>query len=280
MPGVFVVHSSQANYRKLFELMHGQDSRQLYRLLIVPWVEQNRAEREWLCAFASRTGNPFPPVAAEELWRLYALSRINEILLLGFQPGQAAADPPASGISLDEYQDFARSMGLTVFQTADFSPFCHEIVQLDQAQDEDQPIQLESTYWPCLLLGEMVFSRGGVRVSGGKRHARKEVAESSTLYWSYRRKNRPHQDLSHGWGGNSQWRTRFRRDYRVGKQYHYNVDGKHDLAAPSLLTADHDGLTREERIELLVHRCFVRTLKAHDDLWPYDDTLLMSSWPQ
>jgi hypothetical protein len=121
------------------------------------------------------------------------------------------------------------------------------------------------------LLGDMVFSRAGVRVSGGRRFIRKDVAESSTLYWAFRRKNRPSQDLSHGWGSNSQWRTRFRRDYRLGEEFHYNVDGKHDLAAPEPAAEDRDGLAREERIELLTNRCFIRTVKPHSDLWPYDD---------
>jgi hypothetical protein len=31
-------------------------------------------------------------------------------------------------------------------------------------------------------------------------------------------------------------------------------------------------LTGDERVELLTHRCFVRTHKRHDDRWPYDDT--------
>jgi hypothetical protein len=30
-------------------------------------------------------------------------------------------------------------------------------------------------------------------------------------------------------------------------------------------------LTRDERIELLTNRCFIRCVKPHDDLLPYDD---------
>lgn len=72
-------------------------------------------------------------------------------------------------------------------------------------------------------------------------------------------------------GGNSQWRTRFRRDYRIGRTYYFNVDGKHDLWNP-LSAKDRDGLAREERIELLISRCFIIAKKPHDDLYPYDAT--------
>jgi hypothetical protein len=51
------------------------------------------------------------------------------------------------------------------------------------------------------------------------------------------------------------------------------VDGEHDLAAPGSDGDPASGLTREERVELLTHRCFVRTRKPHDDLHPYSDRL-------
>jgi hypothetical protein len=121
------------------------------------------------------------------------------------------------------------------------------------------------------MLGGMLFSRAGARVSGGRRLIRKVVAESSTLYWAYRRKNRPYQDLSHGWGSDSQWRTRFRRDYRCGPQLLYNVDGTHDMDVPDATADDSDSLSRDERIELLTNRCFILTARPHNDLWPYDD---------
>jgi hypothetical protein len=74
-------------------------------------------------------------------------------------------------------------------------------------------------------------------------------------------------------GSNSQWRTSFRRDYRIGQEVHYNVDGKLDLAAPDSTVESRDDLTREERTELLTNRCFVRTTKPQNDLWPYHDML-------
>ena len=124
------------------------------------------------------------------------------------------------------------------------------------------------------MLGNMLFARGGVDVCAGKIIFKPGIADASTLYWADRRKGRPVNDLSDGWGGNSQWRTSFCRDYVVGYTRFYNVDGKCDLAAKAAETAD-DGLfpalTLAERIELLTQRCLVSSTKAHEELWPYDD---------
>jgi hypothetical protein len=268
------VHLSQAGYRELFDLIHGKPSRPVYWYVIAPWVESHAGERDWLHSFASRQGSPIPKADVVDLWRLDALSRVNETLLLNFQHGRGdGSDWSGPNISPDDYVRFAESLGLTVTASPSFSPFYHEIVEVEEARDEDQPVRVVSTLWPCLMLGDMMFSRAGVRISGGTRFIRKDVAESSTLYWAFRRKNRPFRDLSHGWGSNSQWRTSFRRDYRIGEEFHYNVDGKHDLAVPEPATEDRDGLTPAERVELLTNRCFVTTTKPHDDLWPYDDML-------
>jgi hypothetical protein len=267
------MHASQADYRELFELIHATKRRPVYDHVLAPWVESHGIEVDWLRSFASRRGIPIPPAEPEDLWRLYALSRVNEVLLLRFQRGRAdGTDWAGPDISRDEYVSFAESLGLTVSEAPWFSPFYHEIVKVDQANDVEQPVALVSTFWPCLMFGDMLFSRAGVRVSGGRRFVSKEVAELSTLYWAYRRKNRPYQDLSHGWGSQSQWRTSFRRDYRLGQEFHYHADGKHDLGVSEPPAEDRDGLSRDERIELLTNRCFVTAAKAHRDLWPYDDT--------
>ncbi|WP_437938226.1 hypothetical protein [Sorangium sp. So ce341] len=210
----------------------------------------------------------------EDLWRLYAFSRVNDTLLLRFQSGTAdGADWPGPLISQAEYVAFAEALGLTIVQTSSFSPFYHEIVEVEYAEDRRRPVSILNYSWPCLMLGDMLFSRAGVRVRGGSDIIRKDAAESSTMYWAYRRKNRPCQDLSHGWGSNSQWCTAFRRDYRVGRKLHHNVDGKRELGVLGPTNEDDDGLTREERVELLTNRCFIFTTKPHDDLWPYDDRL-------
>jgi len=77
------------------------------------------------------------------------------------------------------------------------------IVAVIPSDDADEPITLVKQHWPTMMLGAMMFSRGGVTVRGGRNQIRKEVAEESTLYWAYCRMNRRTMDLSVGWGSNS-----------------------------------------------------------------------------
>jgi hypothetical protein len=261
------------SFRELCGIVRDKRERKpLYWYTIAPWVESHPRERAWLTAFANRQGDPVPPAEMAELWTLYALSRVNDMLLLAFQQGNSREPYEDPAISLQEYLMFAESLGLKSIEQLTFSSFHHEIVEAKESTDELNPIALEAVLWPCLMLGDMMFSRAGVRVSGGARHLSKQVAESSTLYWCFHRKNRPCRDLSHGWGSNSQWGTDFRRDYQLGADLHYNVDGKINLNEPIADRDQRDDHSREQRIELLVNRCFVKTTRDDRDLWPFDDT--------
>ena len=264
------------NFRELFELIRQKHKMPFYWYVLAPWIEAHPGEREWLNAFGCRSGNPIPPAEMTELWSLYALSRVNDMLLLAFQQGHAGKYWHAQRVSLEEYLMFSESLGLRKVEVPLFSPFHHEIVEVEESADEHQPVTLEATIWPCLMLGEMMFSRAGVRVSGGRRFISAQLAASSLLYWTFYRKNRPCRDLSQGWGSNSQWGTNFRRDYHVGKELYYNVDGTRDLSTPVIAnpaSQDSDGRSRNEWIELLTNRCFIKTPVTDTDLWPYDHTL-------
>ena len=244
--------------------------------MLLPWGDGNEDERAWLRSFADRRGDPIPPATVEELWRLYALGRVSETLLVRFQPWANGGDQwEGPNLSLTEYESFMTSLGFELGTDGEFSPFYHEVVKVEQSTNDDDPITLLDVYWPSLTLGPMLFSRAGVIVAGGRNHVVKTAAEASTMYWAYRRRNRPCQDLSHGWGSNSQWRTSSRRDYLIGDTLYFNVDGENDLAAPASGEGGSDGLTAEERIELLTNRCFIRSEKPHDDQWPYDDVYRM-----
>ncbi|NUR91444.1 MAG: hypothetical protein HOY71_45855, partial [Nonomuraea sp.] len=108
------------------------------------------------------------------------------------------------------------------------------------------------------LLGTLLLTRAGVRVSAGANHLVAGVADRSCLYWTYLRVQRPTNDLSMGWGSNSQWRTDFRRDHVVDGTLFYNVDAgfepEQDDDPPPL--------------DVLRHRCSTVT-DLGDDLWPY-----------
>jgi hypothetical protein len=133
------MHMAQAVYRELLDSILGYDGSSLYQEVLAPWVDANASERDWLRSFANRRGTPVPGASIEELWRLYALGRINEVLLLRFQQGHADGSaytgPP---ISLDEHLAFAEALGLTVAEAPVFSPFYHEIVEVENLRHNDE----------------------------------------------------------------------------------------------------------------------------------------------
>lgn len=270
------VHADQF---ALYNLFHAilDSKHNCHDALLVPWLHQHASERDWLGTVAACPQVEWRP-GMEALWRLYAASRVNELLLLRFQPHTGASDEWCGpDISLPEYVAFMTALGTRVVERRRFHPFFHEIVDVEPATDPDAPVEVAATCWPGLVLGELMFSRGGVVIRAGRNRIDPRIAVHSTLYWAYRRAHRPARDLSHGWGHNSQWRTTFRRDVFAESQLHFNIDGTRDPRKPGVAGGPEDPeLTVDERIELLTHRSFVRTAKPHDDLWPFEDRLTIT----
>jgi hypothetical protein len=157
-----------------------------------------------------------------------------------------------------------KTLGLQKIEEPAFHPFFHEIVSVEPSTDDDAPPVIVKECWPGYMLGPLLVTRAGCAVTAGARHLTKSVAEHSTMYWAFARHNRPSTDLSQGWGSNSQWRTSFRRDYRIDGVLYYNVDANREARPHD------DGLAPQEQLELLRHRSFVKCTKPDDDLWPYD----------
>ena len=256
------MHTDQQPWRQLHDDILDYDGDALFHDLLRPWLAANDGERRWLASVRDRRGDPVPQVAPEELWRLYALSRIVELLQLSFAPRETGGARNIATVTADEHARFMRALGMEPIDQTVFHPFYHEVVTVDAADDDARP-EIAEVCWPGWRLGPLLISRAGCRVRAGRRHLVKEIAERSTLYWAYARNHRPTDDPSRGWGGNSQWRTSFRRDYALDGALHYNVDGREHPGGtdPELDEAD--------RMELLRHRCFVTSAKRSDDRWPY-----------
>jgi hypothetical protein len=267
-----MIESGEAfDFRLLYRLILDFKKDRLYQDVLFPLEDEVRSKISALSAFRRADGPAIEEdILREGLWSLYALSRINDYLLLPFQSDERGGwQGPA--ISRDQYLDFFTAAGFTPFVSDSFSPFRHEIVKVHPSEFEDEPIRVVTTLWPGLMFGEMLFSRSGVAVSGGISRVDRWVAEGSTLYFTHRRLHRRTDDLSKGWGSNSQWRTAFRRDYEYKDKWLYHSNGKSLLARNTKADGDQDGLTAEERIELCKNRCFIVTRKDDVDLWPYDD---------
>ncbi|MES9602828.1 hypothetical protein [Actinomadura sp. NPDC000929] len=210
----------------------------------------------------------------EHLWRmmkLYALSRVSDYLI---EQGGAA------------HTHFFTEIGLTPFEHAEaFSPFHHEISAVVQDPGATR-VTVEEVLWPGFWFGDLLFCRAGVRVRAPRHLIDAAVATTSTLYFTFRRASRPAGDLSHGWGSQSQWRTSFPRFYADEAGLHLNWDGAIDIGEdPPHRPAGRleDEAPLDERRELLLHRCFVRTAlpRDEDDRFPYNDRLSLTTaeWP-
>lgn len=271
------MHEAQHPYRLLVDDLWRAEA-PVYSRLLGPWLKDHPGEREWLAAFRARVGDPVPSATIEDLWRLYALSRVFEMLLLRFQVGPSDRMPNWEGppIDPDELRDFATAIGVQVEEVREFHPFDHEVVAVEPV-DGRGVLEVVAHVWPRFMLGPMMVVRGGVRVRASADQMSPWLAARSTLYWAWLRRLRPTDDLSHGWGSNSQWRTSFRRDYRFGSLLVFNADGELDLGAPGLQEyPDHrDRSPRDERVELLVNRSMVLTGGPHDEFFPFDDHLTL-----
>lgn len=297
------VVASIPSFRSLYQLLEEYqwvEPGQVYQDVLLPWQTQALEAISVLRVYGKleakswRRDQPDPCNGGDYryyscLEHLYAFSRISDFLILPQQPAWDYLHPslprwtPESAarhkdnargvsiptwipsISLEERNAWLRALGLTEIRQLSFHPFYHEIVEVEQALDPDEPISLLEILWPGFLLGHMLFCRAGVRIRAGERVVHKDLAEHSHLYWAFLRNNRPAVDASHGWGHNSQWTTDFRRDYVDDVAYYYNVDGTIDIHDESTGTPgepnDHGDphLTLPMRIELLTHRCFIRT---------------------
>lgn len=258
--------------RALYERVMAYEGDGCFAEVLSPWLDENTAEVAWLAEVAGKEQGAWKP-SGEELCRLYAFARVNELLLLAFQ-SPPPEKWPGPRLLLEQYRAFLVGLGMAMVVEARFDPLFHEIVAVESDGDVRAPIELVRESWPCAMLGDLVFSRAGTIVRAGACEVVPAIASSSTLYWAHWRHHRPAEDLSVGWGSNSRWRTAFRRDYVTPSTACFNADGKWDVREPVPDgNSGREELSVEQRIELLTHRCFVRTELPHEDRWPYDDRL-------
>jgi hypothetical protein len=244
--------------RDLYFTLSSYPGEDAFADVLMPWRERHGGWRreEW--------------VFGDLLQQAYALSRVSDVLLLGFQPPLPPGAEPGWAhelhldtdwpvITKDQYLEFFGALSMRPIDATAFDPFLHEIVAVEQADDPDAPIEITDVVWPGLLLGQLLFSRSGVRVRAGIHHAVAGVADRSTLHEVFRRGHRDTSDMSLGWGHNSQWKIDFRRDYLTQDAFYSNVDGRADIDEPEEPPSP---LTAQERRDLLVRALVTRSVRA------------------
>jgi hypothetical protein len=116
------VDAGQQPYRQLHDAILSYEGGALYGDVVRPWLALRDGERRWLDELRVRTGHPVPPATDEELSRLYALSRILQLLHLSFAPRAGDYGPSIAPVGPDEYAAFLARMGLETADHAAFHP--------------------------------------------------------------------------------------------------------------------------------------------------------------
>lgn len=246
------------------------------------------ARQEWMTEVARRVASvarfeytmPSEPEDEElngTLWELYAASRVRDVLLLAHQPGPVSdpvreldealhrEQPLFRTVPVDQITGFFTAIGCQPVTEASFDPILHEIITCEAADHPATPIQITGQCWPALMIGELVFTRAGVRVRAGSAHAVPGIADRSELHWEYWRRHRITSDGSFWWGHNSQWRTAPRRDYLTssGHVYDYDAFSSFNRLMPPLPGGNTGPLTADQA-SFIKNRCQLRTSDEPD----------------
>jgi hypothetical protein len=274
--------------------------RQLYEALLdTPLDDRNALLSQWTARTSDELDTVTPlrhrpasvgDAPGNQLSTLYALSRVSDFLIEeGCPPGDFARGS-AGGRTVDQdvlaaHTAFFDNAGLRRYEHAEsFSPFHHEIFAVTRDDTLDTVI-VDGVLWPGFFFGDLLFCRAGVHVRAPAALIDAATATTSTLYFTSRRVPRRTNDLSDGWGSNSQWRTDFHRNYADSGGLHVNWDGRTYLGDPFDVPPNdpNDALTLAQRRELLLHRCFVTAPPPEQewDMFPFHDriSLRTSTWP-
>ena len=254
-----------------FDLME-QEGESLPTKLIFNWINKNDYTH-----YLERIKQSFLKdedfiLTQEDSWELYALSRVLDLLTLRFHKDNNADASEYLGpkIDLSDYLEISNRLNLTITNPKSFHPFHCEI---NEAVHGNEDFEILNCLTPTLKIGNLLLKRAMVDISLNSNKYDLDLVNTAKIYWAHRRKNRRFQDLSHGWGSNSQWRTGFRVDLETEKSYIYNVYGEFDLRNHSnelQVELKVQGLDINEAIELVRYRSFISVNKDDSDLFPYD----------
>ena len=118
-------------FRELHDELMDYEGEAAFDDVLRPWLENNFPAIEQLRSLGASAGGAIPPMSGEELWFLYSVHRVLELLVLRFQtPSPGGSDEPGPAISLGEFFRFARGIGADIVNPRPWSPFHHEVVGL------------------------------------------------------------------------------------------------------------------------------------------------------
>ncbi|MBX3163105.1 MAG: hypothetical protein KF900_01380 [Bacteroidetes bacterium] len=258
------------NIRDLYFKVLDFEDEQLYELVLKNWIIEN-GYKNYLSDISNKLQTDKIHLSQEDIWELYALTCVLDILTLRFQPDNKADGSEWSGskLSISEYVEFNNLIGLNTITPTSFGTFDCEILEAHTGEND---FQINECLFPAVKLKNLMLKRAGVKISLNPQNYNLSLINNASIYWTFRRKNRKYFDLSQGWGSDSQWRTDLRLDIETDNSFIYNYNGKlnlNNITAEQLHEIKEQGLEVEEAIELTKYRHFISSTKNGLDLFPY-----------
>lgn len=241
-----------------------------FESVIKKWIVENDY-KNYISNISNKISGRKNELLQEDIWELYALSRVLDLLTLPFQTDNDADDSDWKGprITVAEYIEFNNLLGLEITTPFSFKPFNCEIIEAQIGMNDFEIIECN---FPAVKLNNLMIKKAGVKILLNPDKFNLNLINKASIYWAFRRKNRKYFDLSQGWGSNSQWRTDLRLDIETENSYIYNVTGRFNLNSPTIeLTEElnQQDLELNEAVELTVFRHFMKCTKDDSDLFPY-----------
>ncbi|MFZ6778935.1 SEL1-like repeat protein [Undibacterium sp. Ji83W] len=271
IPAEYEIESDHAHvFWCMFYDVDRYEGDSLWEDVILKKWERFRDARQYFSEQKNRkcAYKPWPPTTWFELDALFHAARTNESLISLLHPENPRYR--RTNLTLDKYISLFEHVGFDIHWPTQFHPFHCEVVEVEQTEGGD--IEIVETLWPEIMLGNLMFSRAGVRVRAPTHLLTKGIADRHCLYWCYVRDLRTRS--CHESDSDS---IEFRRDFDLGDRYAYNVDGGSkfeitDLTNPFEADFVDSDLSVEERISLLRYRCAVNVEYPNfETFWPYED---------
>lgn len=251
-----------------FETILEFKAEDFFESVIKKWIIENDY-KNYISNISSKINSRKNELSQEDIWELYALSRVLDLMTLSFQTDNDDSDWKGPRIKVAEYIAFNNILGLEVTTPYSFKPFNCEIIE---AQIGENDFEIIECNFPAVKLSNLMIKKAGVKISLNPDKFNLNLINNASIYWAFRRKNRKHFDLSQGWGSNSQWRTDLRLDIETENSYIYNLIGKFNLNSPTIELMEElnqQGLELNEAVELTIFRHFIKCTKDDSDLFPY-----------
>ncbi len=119
-------------FRTLYGEILAYKRHSLFQDVLMPWTERAQVSVADLARFQTPVVyDPKDEKSQSSMWNLYALSRVNDLLLMSFQSSDVDAKLPT--ISHYEYESFFTAIGFNLTQIGTFNPLHHEIVGVEQS---------------------------------------------------------------------------------------------------------------------------------------------------